>query len=76
MISKRRGKVFISKEIFEEVQTKMNALNCILYYIDYKPFNNGYEVLFTSEYLPEIDDCTEVPEYLFEKSYGIKFIKI
>lgn len=76
MINTKRGIIRISKDIFEKVQEKMNSLNCIIYNVEYEPFYDTYKVLFTSEYIDQIDIGTSVPYYVLDIDSGIRLRRI
>lgn len=76
MINNKRGIIRISKDIFEKVQEKMNSLNCIIYNVEYEPLYDTYKVLFTSEYIDQIDIGTSVPSYVLDIDSGIRLRRI
>ena len=54
MISPRKGKIIISKELYDstEINDALFKLEMKVYKVDYIPFQDWYEIYFTSKYLP------------------------
>ena len=58
MVSNRKGKILISKELYDskEINEALFKLEMKIYRIEYIPFQDWYEIYFTSRYLPEIQE--------------------
>ncbi len=76
MISKRKGKICISKELYdsEEINDVLFKLEMKIYKIEYLSFLDQYEIYFTSKYLIEVPESSEPQEVVAEKTtYGFHF---
>lgn len=79
MVSKRKGKVLISKELYdgEEVNAALFKLEMKIYRIEYMPFQDWYEIYFTSKYLPEIDESQKPTNVRIEiTTLGLTFKEV
>lgn len=69
MISKRRGFLKISKELYDDIN--LVAVNMKVYSVVFDEFLQVYTISFTSPYLPEVEDMTMIPEYVLEGENGV-----
>ena len=79
MISPRKGKIIISKELYDstEINDALFKLEMKVYKVDYMPFQDWYEIYFTSKYLDEIPDSQEPALITIEITrYGFSFKKV
>lgn len=66
--SKRRGKLIVSKELYHSnsINKYLECLKVKVHSIEYKPFQDCYELFIVSEFLPEVNEGVEVEEFLIE----------
>ena len=79
MISSRKGKIIISKELYDsaDINDALFKLEMKVYKVDYIPFQDWYEIYFTSKYLDEIPDSQEpTPINIEITGYGFSFKKV
>ena len=79
MISSRKGKIIVSKELYNstEINDALFKLEMKVYKVDYMPFQDWYEIYFTSKYLDEIPNSLEPTLVNIEISrYGFSFKRV
>lgn len=66
--SKRRGKLIVSKELYHSnsINKYLECLKVKVHSMEYKPFQDWYELFIVSEFLPEVNEGVEVEEFLIE----------
>ena len=79
MISPRKGKIVISKELYDstDINDALFKLEMKVYKVDYIPFQDWYEIYFTSKYIDEITESQEPTLVNIEISrYGFSFKRV
>lgn len=77
-ISNRRGRLLVSKEIYEDEKNThvFFALQVKIFRISYDPYSDTYEIYFTSPFIDEVANGFEQPDYTITYTpYGFYFTK-